>query len=112
LSVGISIGVLIITIVIFIIVILRKSNQLKNLTFNRETQPKLQKGDNLEDIGLSSIQGASTDVPEYAEVSVGKNPAPTYESMNTVTEDHNYEKVIHTVQNLSPNTNLYQNMQD
>ncbi|KAF6033512.1 hypothetical protein EB796_008181 [Bugula neritina] len=73
---------------------------------------KTEKGDNLEDIGLSSIQGASTDVPEYAEVSVDKNPAPTYESMNTVTEDHNYEKVVHTVHNLSPNTTLYQNMQD
>jgi len=109
LSVGISIGVLIITIVILIIVILRKS---RSPTSNRETQPKLQKGDNLEDIDLSSIQRASTDVPEYAEVSVDKNPAPTYESMNTVTEDHNYEKVVHTVHNLSPNTNLYQNMQD
>jgi len=75
-------------------------------------QPKLQKRAKHEDIGLSSIQRASSDVPEYAEVSVDKNPAPTYESMNTVTEDHNYEKVVRTVHNLSSNTTLYQNMQD
>jgi len=75
-------------------------------------QPRPEKSDEYEDIGLSSIHGASTDVPEYAEVSVDKNPAPTYENMNTVTEDHNYEKVVHTVHNLSANTNLYQNMQD
>ncbi|KAF6024945.1 hypothetical protein EB796_016745 [Bugula neritina] len=75
-------------------------------------QSKPEKSDEYEEVGLSSIQRASTDVPEYAEVSVDKNPAPTYESMNTVTEEHNYEKVVHTVHNLSPNTNLYQNMQD
>jgi len=76
------------------------------------TQPKLEKSDEYEEVRLSSIQRASTDVPEYAEFSVDKNPGPTYESMNTVTEDHNYEKVVHTVHNLSPNTALYQNMHD
>jgi len=111
LSVGLSNGVLIITIVILIIVTLRKSNQLRSLTSKRETQPKPQKRDDLEDIALSSIQQASTDVPEYVEVFDDKNSAPTYESMTTVTEDHNYEKVVHTVHNLSPNTTLYQNMQ-
>ncbi|KAF6033511.1 hypothetical protein EB796_008180 [Bugula neritina] len=75
-------------------------------------QPRLEKSDEYEDIDLSSMQQASTDEPEYVEVFGDKNSAPTYESMNTVTEDHNYEKVVHTVHNLSPNTNLYQNMQD
>jgi len=75
-------------------------------------QPKLENSDEYEEVGLSSIHKASTDVPEYLAVSVDKNPAPTYESMNTVTEDHNYAKVVGTKHNLSPNTNLYQNMQD
>jgi len=76
-------------------------------------QPEPKKSaDEYEEVGLSSIQRASTDVPEYVEIPGDKNPEPTYESMNTVTEDHNYEKVVHTVHNLSPNTDIYQNMQD
>jgi len=75
-------------------------------------QPKVEKSDEYEEVGLSCIQRASTDEPEYVEIPGDKNPAPTYESMNTVTEDHNYEKVVHTVHNLSPNPTLYQNMQD
>jgi len=75
-------------------------------------QPRPDKSDEYEEVGLSSIQQASTDAPEYVEISGDKNPAPTYESMNTVTEDHNYEKVVPTVHPLSPNTNIYQNMQD
>ncbi|KAF6034416.1 PTPRT [Bugula neritina] len=76
------------------------------------TVPKVEKSDEYEEVGLSCIQQASTDEPEYVEIPGDKNPAPTYESMNTVTEDHNYEKVVHTVHNISPNPTLYQNMQD
>jgi len=93
-------------------VILRRIKKAKKSTSSNGTQLKLEKSDEYEEVGLSSIQRASTDVPEYAEVSVDKNPAPTYESMNTVTEDHSYEKVVPTVHNLSPNTTLYQNMKD
>ncbi|KAF6021509.1 Ptprm [Bugula neritina] len=116
LTVGLSNGALafmILILVVIIIVILRRAKQFNTPTSGRETQPRpVKSADEYEVVGLSSIQQASTDVPEYAEVSVDKNPAPTYESMNTVTEDHNYEKVVHTVHNLSPNTTLYQNMQD
>jgi len=73
-------------------------------------QPRLDKSDEYEEVGPSSIQQASTDVPEYVEVFGDNNLAPTYESMNAVTEEHNYEKVVQTVHNLSPNTSLYQNM--
>ncbi|KAF6034441.1 hypothetical protein EB796_007251 [Bugula neritina] len=111
LSVGVSSGALIL-ITIAVTAILRRIKKAKKSTSSNGTQLKLEKSDEYEEVRLSSIQRASTDVPEYAEVSVDKNPAPTYESMNTVTEDHNYEKVVHTVHNLSPNTTLYQNMQD
>jgi len=73
-------------------------------------QPKLEKSDEYEKVDFNSIQQLNADVPEYVEVSGYNNPAPTYESMKTVTENHNYEKVAGTVHNLSPNTNLYQNV--
>ncbi|KAF6032892.1 hypothetical protein EB796_008796 [Bugula neritina] len=111
LSVGVSSGALIL-ITITVTFIWRKTRKAKRSTSSNGTQLKLEKSDEYEEVRLSSIQRASTDVPEYADVSVDKNPAPTYESMNTVTEDHNYEKVVHTVHNLSPNTTLYQNMKD
>jgi len=85
LSVGVSSGALIL-ITIAVTAILRRIKKAKKLTSSNGTQLKLEKSDDYEEVGLNSIQGASTDVPEYAEVSVDKNPAPTYESMNTVTD--------------------------